>query len=376
MRTEVVINTDVLRKQIEAYGISEESLARRVGVKPENLHKWIAGEKKPTYRQAKKLARALNVSFIYLVTGLKPETALPIADLRTQPNAPPLSENSKAVIIDAYRKMEWLRERRISEGRSLLYFVGSCGLSNPVEVAGSIIKAFGLPESREFSSAEDYLKECVRKAEDRGIIVLRSAVVANNNRRKLCAEEFRGFAIADNVAPLVFVNADDELKAQIFTLFHELAHIWLGKNGISDVVETERNEIELFCNEVAAEILMPRETFLKEWREENIESISSYFKVSVYAVLVRALRLGLISREKYQELYELFYAGYQRRPKGGGGDFYNTLLARQSRSFTLEVLSAVGAGDIFYRDAARLLNINIGTVDRLLRRFGFVREPA
>ena len=376
MGIEALINVDVLRKRIDSLDITIDVLARKVGVKPEKIKMWLLGKQKPTYKQAKKLAWALRIPFAYLITDLPPQMDLPLPDLRTKPDALQLSENARAVIFDAYRKVEWLRERRAREGRNVLDFVGYYNLNDdPDKVAKDIIETTGIPNSWEIRTPDDFLRESVKNTEDIGIIVLRSSVVANNNYRKLKAEEFRGFAIADKIAPLVFINADDELNAQIFTLFHELAHIWLGESGVSDIIETERSKIENFCNEVAAEVLMPKEVFLNVWNKEEIESISMYFKASIYAVLVRALRLKLLTKDEFDELYIQFYAGYKKRRKGAGGDFYNTFLARQSRSFTLEVLSAVGSGDILYKDAAGLLNTNIGVIDKLLRRFKFVREP-
>src|SRR5690606_23963375 len=95
--------------------------------------------------------------------------------------------------------------------------------------------------------------------EERGILVMRNGVVGNNTHRPLSVEEFRGFAIADEFAPLIFINGADYLSAQMFTLAHELVHVFVNASGISNLQDTysSNNAIERFCNQVAAELLVP-----------------------------------------------------------------------------------------------------------------------
>lgn len=143
-----------------------------------------------------------------------------------------------------------------------LEFVGSAGLSDDiVEVATTIRRALGfdLEERRRLATWTDALRRFIAQADALGALVMVSGVVGSNNRRRLDSQEFRGFALADPLAPLVFVNGADTKAAQMFTLAHELAHIWLGQSAVSDAEArtTPDQAVEAWCNRVAAELLVP-----------------------------------------------------------------------------------------------------------------------
>jgi hypothetical protein len=97
-------------------------------------------------------------------------------------------------------------------------------------------------EIRPETQASQFLRAFVRQVEAIGILVMRNGIVRQATNRSLDVEEFRGFSIADPMAPVVFVNNADSNAAQAFTLAHELAHIWIGRGGISDADPTIKSE--------------------------------------------------------------------------------------------------------------------------------------
>ena len=181
--------------------------------------------------------------------------------------------------------------------------------------------------------------------------------------------------LVDKIAPIIFINTRDAEKAQIFTLFHELAHLWIEKSGLTDdfyLLESFKHEVEKFCNKVAAEILLPEEYFVKEWSysfsiEKNLQNLSRKFKVSALAVLRRAYDLNLIDYPEYQYIVKTIYDQIKKKSqKTGRGIAF--IFTRNSVRFTYAVLEEVASGRTGYIEAARLLKVSWQTVARLIDR--------
>jgi Zn-dependent peptidase ImmA (M78 family) len=213
-------------------------------------------------------------------------------------------------------------------------------------------------------------------------MVMRSGIVRGNTRRKLSVNEFRGFVISNELAPLIFINGRDSKAAQIFTLVHELVHIWIDRSGISnpDVKELpgeQKNAIERFCNSAAAEILVPQEEFLKSlpaaFNDQTIQKLAAHYRVSSIVILRRAYELGAITKTTFVDLLENEQQKQKERakkeeeePTTGGGNFYLTLPVRNSHRFTETVLSALQSERVSYREAASLLGVRTGTLPKLI----------
>lgn len=332
------------------------------------LHAWERGEAAPTLRQLEEFAKATYVPVGYLFLPEPPVEEMPIPDLRTidsQDVGHP-SANLLDTIYICQRRQEWYREYALSIGDESLDFIGSANLNSPAgETAAKMRNDLNLDTDRwrGHSGWEESLRDFIDHIEDAGILVMVNGVVGNNTRRKLEPQEFRGFALCDDLAPVVFINSADAKAAQMFTLAHELAHLWHGESALSDVRPRPAPDrrVEAWCNGVAAELLLP----LAELEQvlppgnpvDEIQNIRRRFKVSSLVVLRRLYEAGRLSDDEFERAYATERQRLQTQSSGGGGNFYPTLMARVGRRFAQAVVRNATAGETLYRDAYGLLGI-------------------
>ena len=225
--------------------LSIELAASKVGVSEETFYSWEKKRARPTLRQAQELAHKLYIPLGYLYLSAPPVEKLPLPDFRRVIGSPkPPSPEFIDVLYDALRKQDWYREYQELEGAEPVSFVGKFSINDPVEaIASDIRDTIGINESmrRRARNWEYFLADFIHCTESKGILVLRQGIVGNNTIRKLNVQEFRGFAISDSIAPLVFINDQDVKVAKIFTLAHELAHLWIGESGISNLDYSKRS---------------------------------------------------------------------------------------------------------------------------------------
>ena len=206
-----------------------------------------------------------------------------------------------------------------------------------------------------------------------------NGIVGNNTRRKLNVEEFRGFALSDEYAPLIFVNGADAKSAQMFTLAHELAHVWLGKSALTNtgLVSRPSQDIEKWCDRAAAEFLVPARELKVYWRDHRregapFETIARYFKVSPIVVGRRAMDLRLVDRETFFAFYQAYTERERaRHTYAGGGDYYNNQNTRVGEFFAVYVISAAMEGRLSFKEAYDLTGLRGGTFQEYARRLGF-----
>lgn len=328
-----------------------------------------------TTHQAIKYAKTTGVPLGYLFLNKPPAAReLPIADFRTLPDAHPLGRDFFEVFDDTEYKQAWYREYLLSAGAEQLTFVGKFKGDNPSAsiVARDIRTVLTIPDdaTATLKNVEEHFAMLVSKCEDVGILVFKNGVVGNNTKRRLYVREFRGFALSDPFSPVIFVNGADVPAACVFTLAHELAHIWMGDSGVSDTSLQSDNANERFCNKVAAELLLPEKFFRQLWMDlkelststskEIIDYARNHFNVSRLVIARRALDLGFIQRNLYDNIYE--EAKKHRKSSGSGGNFYRTLATRNSKKFSKRVASLAVSGSISLREAGHLLNTNPNNV--------------
>lgn len=335
------------------------------------LEQWEKGESHPTLKQLEAFAKVTHAPVGYLFLDEPPDEPLPIPDFRTisgtgvRRPSPDLLE----MIYACQHRQDWFREYAAQVGDGILPFVGSVTTrSSVVETAEAIRKqiGFNMDARARCGTWADALRLLTAQIDGTGVLVMSSGIVMNNTHRKLNPKEFRGFALADNLAPLIFVNGADSKSAQMFTLAHELAHLWLGKTGLSDstVASQNQNAIETWCNRVAAEILAPiqrvRESLLpNEELTLTVARLAREFKVSTLVILQRLRDVGTLTWTDFNRAYEqeLDKIGKVVKPSAGG-DFYMTTAVRYSRRFARALIGSTLEGRTLYRDAFRLLGIS------------------
>lgn len=265
-------------------------------------------------------------------------------------------------VRDVLRKQDWYLEYLQDHERSPLSFVGRFSSRSPIkEVVADIRHVLGVTNDFARMNYDDYFKALVSGAEAAGILVMRSGVALGNTHRKLDVSEFRGFAISNAMAPVVFINSADAPTARLFTLMHELAHIWIGSTGVSDGNGHSARQEEAFCNAVAGEFLAPELVFRTHWDsnvhwEGNLAPLAGRFRVSTLVIARRARDLGYISSDEYSAYYRRVLQEY-RDKDGSGGDYYRTAAIRNSTRLSKAVLAEAQSGRILLRDAGKLLGV-------------------
>jgi Zn-dependent peptidase ImmA (M78 family)/transcriptional regulator with XRE-family HTH domain len=361
--TRVAVEGTMLRWARERAGITRESLMPKFA----RIADWETGEVQPTLKQLEAFAKAVHVPIGYLFLSQTPEEPVPIPDFRTVADQP-LRRASPDLLDTVYlcqQRQEWYRDEARQAGAEPLPFVGSLALNaDVVHSAAAIREALGLDleAQRRLPTWTDALRAFIEKADALGVLVMVSSVVGSNNRRRLDPEEFRGFALADPVAPLVFINGADTKAAQMFTLAHELAHLWLGESALSDAraAEAPTQATERWCNQVAAELLVPLSIFLAEHDpgadlRGELDRLARRFKVSTLVVLRRMHDAGSLTGEAYWRAYNGEVERLQELPSGSGGNFYLTLGARVSKRFARALVCSTLEGRSSFTEAFRLL---------------------
>lgn len=331
---------------------------------------WLGGTAQPTLKQLEQFAKVTYTPFGYLLLAEPPPDSLPIPDLRSIQNravtrpSPGLLET----IHTCERRQAWYRTFASMNREERRTFVGSAQVDgNPAALAARIRSAlrFEVEDRRSLQDTEVTLRELIQRAEALGVLVMCSGIVGTNTARKLDVEEFRGFALVDDLAPLVFVNARDARSAQVFTLVHELAHLWIGEPGVSNDVpiSAPTTKVERYCNAVAAEVLAPRAAVLarvsaRDDPDQAAQRLAREFKISRLVAWIRLHELGIVTRERMQAGYQQELERQRPRRTESGGDFHRTHALRMGRRFATALIIDALEGNTLQRDALRLLGIS------------------
>ena len=383
---QALITGEVLRWARLRAGASVDAVAEKLKVSRDDVEDWEESRSRPSFAKARIVAKYLRVPFGYLFLERPPIETVSIPDLRRIGGEPveSLGPDFYDVYQDALAKQDWYRDFLLQQGAQALSYVGSCTLrDNPAAVAADMRAILSVtPEwRRNTANWEAMFRGLVAKTEEVGTLVLRNSIVGNNTHRALSVQEFRGFALSDPIAPLVFINSGDAAAAQIFSLAHELSHIWLNVSAISNFGLSRAagvyDPLEVFCNKVAAEFLVSRVEFLELWRqgqslEQNVNALSREFRVSTLVIARRALDLGQITRDDFvlfsARAAEAREPAQDAETQRGGPDFYTLSKMRNSPTFARAVLNEAFEGRLLLRDAGQLLSVKPDKLKQLARK--------
>lgn len=386
--TRVPVKPEMLQWACERAGLDVDALTKRTALK--KLSEWLSENEQPTFKQLEDFAKATHTPFGFFFLAEPPDEPVPIPDFRTMrgDRIQRPSANMLDTIYVCQQRQDWYRQHAQLMGEEPLAFVSSVRVGADVARTAANIRAaleLDAPLGVTARNNADALRLLLDRADALGVMVMVSGIVGNHTRRPLDPDEFRGFALVDPLAPLVFVNGADTKAAQIFTLIHELAHIWVGESGVSDVTATStpRVEIERWCNAVAAEVLAPLVEFKSALRPNaelwgEAHRLADIYRVSTLVVLYRMHDAGRLTREQHAAAFRkesarlsALLAAREESADEGGGNFYYTAKYRLSRRFASAVIASTWEGRSTFTEAFRLLGCrNVRTLENLGEHLG------
>lgn len=365
-----------IAKQLDEKIVSEDML--------KNIQAWLSGTKKPTFRQIEALSKKTNIPLGYFFLQKPVEEKNAMLEYRTVDSIQ--LQNPSRELIDTIHQMEaiqdWMREYRKNEGYDKNIYVASLKNENNLQyITNALRNDIGLVADwyKKVNESRSAFNEIRQRLTDNGIVVFMNGCVGQNTHRNLDLNEFRAFAMVDEVAPLIFINAKDSWNGRLFSLLHEAVHIWLGKNDLFNSFTGSEKPEEILCNAVAAELLVPTEDFLHYWdlfQEKDtrvkIDEITKKFCCSNIVVARKALDNHKISQSDYNSILKQTMDKFlaTKNSKASGGDFYKNLVSRLDKGLIKALVYSINSGKTSYTEAYQLTATNSKTFGELTKALG------
>ena len=374
-KIETIIAPDIIQWVRNRLNLSVDEFAKKMQVQAQRVIDWESGKTAITMKQAQDMASLSLLPLGLFFLNTPPKIDLELPDFRSVGNAfvTDASPELEATILAMQEKQAWYKDYLLENGESPLPFIGSITTKTAVKEAARKIRDLLFLAEDIFDSVRnwtEYMDVLIHQIEAAGVLFIRNSVVGNNTARKLDTDEFRGFVLVDQYAPLIFINGKDSKNAQIFTLIHEFTHLLLGKSGLVDVnmISESGNSVEKYCNRVAAEFLVPEDSFRNAFSlvgqnapEKIISELAQKFKVSKFVAIARCRELSLLNREVTDSLWAQENAWLKKQKdkqkENGGGDFFAALKYRVGQLFAQTIISNLLEHKISFSDAYHLLNI-------------------
>lgn len=388
------INPEILCWARQEAGLSLEEAAQLAGIQntkkqtpAERLTKWESGEDTPTRNQAADLAKAYYRPILTFYMKTPPRPSMQVPDFRSITSHPDPQGGNR---LAAFVRQMIARQREVAEllvddaeDVKTLPFIGRYSVDTDLLIVVNDIRrelGFDFETQRNLHDRDDLFRILRKHVEKRGVFVILQGNLGSYHTN-IDAEEFRGIALTDSVAPFIIINNNDAKAAYSFTLLHELAHLWLGESGISNIspfsAEEKGERLESVCNNIAAEFLMPKTPFEEMWLHHQGEQIAQSvammakeFKVSQAAAANRLWKLGYIEDTVWWSLYRSYQDLWRRnreklKEQDGGPGYYTLQQSRLGVAIINTVLGAVDAGELTYTRASRILGVNAKSFEGL-----------
>jgi len=368
------IQPTILRWAIKRSGLPESSLRNwNKGL----ISQWVDGDKKPTLTQLTDFAKKVHVPLGYLFLEKPPEERIPVPDYRTYDDNQPALPSPDLIdtIHEMQRRQDWMRDYLTEIGADKLSFIGSLQETISVEKAAVTIRQdLGFPENwaEDCRTYDDALRKFRNAIDDTGILISIKGCVGMSTKRGLNPEEFCGFVLSDDYAPFIFINGKCPKSAQMFTLAHELAHLWLGVGGLFNLSMEQlsfQHETEQLCNKIAVEFLVPRKKILDLWNNltQDFRELANQFKVSPIVIARRVFDLNLIDQEHFFSFWRQQKTEWENlktiSDRQKGGNPYRNYRVWLGKRFSEAIISATRSGFLSYKEAFRLSGLRGATFD-------------
>lgn len=383
-REPAYITPSVIKWARESARMDLDTAAQKIGVKPDKIESWERGEALPTIKQAQEMSRVYRRALSVFYLPEPPEDFQTLRDFRKPDQQEAFSTKLTFILREVQTRQVWLREFLMEEEEEPLPFIGRFSSGDDIAtVANDIKQTLGIDDDLHQTNR---LKYWIQKAEEQRIFI---SLASNfHSRMVFDVDEFRGFALCDDMAPVIFINTQDSPKAQLFTLVHELVHLWINESGVSREVLPEFREqnadkldpTEVFCNQVASTLLMPDEMMEEAFREateihlEDIDDASKRLQVSSKAVLVWLRSNNKLGKADYTRFWqditrrsEEWVKKQEKKKKEQSGHPDSNLLQLRKcgNSFTHIVLNGYKSGRLSGAEASSLLDVKIERFPKL-----------
>lgn len=366
MAVGVKIKPEVLRWAIEKSDKNVTDLREKF----KNIEEGLEHSTQFSITQIDKLSRELHIPFGYFMLNEPPEEKIELLKYRTIENL----ENDKPSrdLVDTIKEMklkqDFMKEILVEDGFSPLNFINSITIDTNVrEAAQKIRDVLRLELDWNYKNKKTF--STLRKSvSDSGILVMQNGVVGNDTKRILDLSEFRAFVMIDEYVPLIFLNTKDSESGRTFSLCHELVHIWLGTDELYNANTFNNSQSSLeerYCNEVAAELLLPQEILAEKYGHNEklikdfVETLSNDYSISQLVVLLRMKNTKLLGNEEFKKLYHYFddeiKNNLKKKKQGEKVDYYNVKLSRMDNKFIKTVDNKAKEGRILYSEAFELI---------------------